>query len=150
MRSGKHIGKIVITKGPEERVRVPIRPAPRVLKLHTDASYLIVGGLKGLCGSLAVHMAKHGAKHIISMSRSGCSDERSQALVSACSALGCQVQEVKADVSDAKSVHQAFKNATRPIRGVVQGAMVLRVSLRLNRDSRNWQKLTLKLTGQTI
>jgi hypothetical protein len=127
MRSGRHIGKIVITNGDDRKVEVPVRPAARKLTLRADKSYLIVGGLKGLCGSLAVHMAQHGAKHLISMSRSGCSDERSQGVVRSCNALGCQVQEAKADVSNMGEVQRAFKQAAVPIGGVVQGAMVLRV-----------------------
>ncbi|RDL42230.1 Acyl transferase hydrolase [Venustampulla echinocandica] len=126
MRSGRHIGKIVVTSGINAKVKVPIRPARRQLTLRGDVSYLIVGGLKGLCGSLAVHLAQHGARHIISMSRSGCSDERSQAIVRNCAALGCQIQEAKADVSNVSDVQRAFKEAAVPIGGVLQGAMVLR------------------------
>ena len=70
MRSGRHCGKIVISGQKNANCYVPVRPAIRTLSLRGDVSYLIVGGLKGLCGSLAVHMAQHGAKHLIVMSRS--------------------------------------------------------------------------------
>ena len=125
MRSGRHIGKIVITNGEKATVQLPIRPAIR--SLRSDVSYLIFGGLKGLCGSLAIHMAQNGAKHLISLSRSGCTDERSQTVVMNCKALGCEVYEAKADVSNAEEVQRVFKNARTPIGGVIQGAMVLRV-----------------------
>ena len=127
MRSGRHIGKIVITNGEKTTVEVPVRPASRTLSLRSDISYLIVGGLKGLCGSLAIYMAQHGAKNLISMSRSGCADERSQSVVENCKALGCVVHEAKADVSNADEVRRVFKTAAVPIGGVIQGAMVLRV-----------------------
>ncbi|TGO18312.1 hypothetical protein BPAE_0387g00010 [Botrytis paeoniae] len=127
MRSGRHVGKIVISDGDNGITsQVPIRPAMRQLDLRDDVSYMIVGGLKGLCGSLAVHLATKGAKHIISMSRSGISDERSQAIVKNCNALGCDVQEARADVSNAEDVERAFKEASLPIGGIIQGAMVLR------------------------
>jgi len=70
IRRGQHIGKIVISSA-DQNVALPIRPAIRKLELKPDVAYLIVGGLKGLCGSLAVHMARQGARHIIAMSRSG-------------------------------------------------------------------------------
>lgn len=127
MRSGRHIGKIVVTNGENATVQLPIRPAMRKLSLRSDVSYLIVGGLKGLCGSLAIHMAQNGAKHLISLSRSGCTDERSQTVVMNCNALGCEVYEARADVSNAEEVRRIFKNARTPIGGVIQGAMVLRV-----------------------
>jgi NAD(P)-dependent dehydrogenase (short-subunit alcohol dehydrogenase family)/acyl carrier protein len=126
MRSGRHTGKVVISSGPEAKVEVPIRPAARDLNLRDDVSYLIVGGLRGLCGSLAIYLAQCGAKHIISMSRSGCSDDRSQGVIRNCKSLGCEVYEAKADVSQSDGVLSSFKEAAVPIGGIIQGAMVLR------------------------
>ncbi|RDW79928.1 hypothetical protein BP6252_04566 [Coleophoma cylindrospora] len=126
IRSGKHMGKIIITEGKDANPVLPVRPAVRKLALRSEVSYLIVGGLKGLCGSLAVHMAQQGAKHLVIMSRSGCSDEKSQGIIAQCTALGCDVQEAKADVSNEEDVRRVFKDATPPIAGIVQGAMVLR------------------------
>ena len=125
MRSGNHIGKIVITNG-KDSAEVPIRPPVRKFSLQEDKTYVIVGGLKGLCGSLAVLLARQGAKNIIAMSRSGCSDERSLKVVANCNACGCEVQGAKADVSDMTDVRRVFQNAKFPIAGVIQGAMVLR------------------------
>lgn len=130
MRNGRHIGKVIITDGEAGITsKVPIRPPMRALSrcLRPDVAYLIVGGLKGLCGSLAVHLAVHGAKYVISMSRSGITDERSQGIVNDCNSFGCEVQEATADVSRAEDVERVFKQAIRPIAGIVQGAMVLRV-----------------------
>ncbi|KAH0436371.1 polyketide synthase [Colletotrichum camelliae] len=108
IRSGRHIGKVVISDGSKKDVQVPIRPATRRLKLRSDASYVIVGGLKSLCGSLAIHLARHGAKHIISVSRSGIDDVASQKAIKNCTAYG-----------------YVFKSVPR-VAGVIQGAMVLR------------------------
>lgn len=127
MRSGRHIGKIVISNGEHAKVEVPVRPAPLEFKLRGDVSYLIVGGLRGLCGSLAIHLAHHGAKHIVAMARSGCSDERSQAIIRSCKSFGCEVHEAKADVSKWDDVLHVFQEAPLSIGGVIQGAMVLRV-----------------------
>ena len=124
------MGKIVISSGDKEDTQLPIRPAIRKLQLQSDASYLIVGGLKGLCGSVAVHLARHGARHIIVMSRSGTNDEASARIIQNCAAYGCEVADAKGDVGDMNFVRRIFKSA-RPkrIAGVIQGAMVLRVCL---------------------
>ena len=128
MRSGRHIGKIVITEEDKTPVRVPVRPPPRTVSLDNQKSYVIVGGLKGLCGSLAIYLAKHGARNIIAMSRSGCSDERSQKVTMNCNSLGCEVQEAAVDVTCLSDVRKTFRNAKYPVGGVIQGAMVLRAS----------------------
>ncbi|XDG09707.1 hypothetical protein ABKA04_009322 [Annulohypoxylon sp. FPYF3050] len=126
IRRGQHIGKIVVSSG-EKDVLLPIRPAIRQLQLDPKAGYLIVGGLRGLCGSIAVHMASHGARHIIVLNRGGFQDEASARIIENCAAHGCKVTSAKGDVGDIHFVKRIFKEA-RPkrIAGVIQGAMVLR------------------------
>ncbi len=127
IRRGQHIGKIIITNGDKQDVQLPIRPALRKLQLQSNLAYLIVGGLKGLCGSLAIHMAYHGARHIIACNRSGIDDEASARIVNNCRALGCEIIEARGDVADPQFVRRIFKSAHPRIAGVIQGAMVLRV-----------------------
>lgn len=107
-------------------MQVPIRPAIRSLVLDPSVSYLIVGGLKGACGTLAIHLAKYGAKHIIISSRSGVNDEASARIIRSCNFLGCEVIEAKGDVGDFQTVSELFRSASPRIGGIVQGAMVLR------------------------
>ncbi|KAL0930068.1 polyketide synthase [Colletotrichum truncatum] len=126
IRSGRHIGKVVISDGDKKDVQVPIRPATQKLILRADASYVIVGGLKGLCGSLAIHLARHGAKHIIVVSRSGTADVASQKAVKNCLAYGCEVVEAKGDVADIVFLREVFNEASPRVAGIIQGAMVLR------------------------
>ncbi|KAL2069921.1 hypothetical protein VTL71DRAFT_14600 [Oculimacula yallundae] len=126
LRAGKHIGKIVITDGSAPDIKVPVRLAPRPLKLREDSSYLIVGGLKGLCASLAIYLAKNGAKNLAVISRSGHADERSKGVVKEINALGCHIDLLTADVAKLEDVEKAFRSTTVPIKGVIQGAMVLR------------------------
>ncbi|KAL2130925.1 hypothetical protein VTI74DRAFT_5750 [Chaetomium olivicolor] len=123
--SGRHVGKVVISRGDKD-VQVPIRPPTRQLALRPDASYLIAGGLKGLCGNLAIYMAKHGARRIIVCSRSGLSDNASRKTVQNCPSYGCEVVEARGDVADEIFVRTLFQQASPPIAGVFQGAMILR------------------------
>lgn len=62
------------------------------------------------------------------MSRSGCDDELSQSVLFQLKALGTEVTVIKGDVSKCEDVQRAFKQAAKPIAGIVQGAMLLRVS----------------------
>ncbi|KAI9688389.1 MAG: Type I Iterative PKS [Bathelium mastoideum] len=126
IRSGRHVGKVVISNGPKSDVQVSIRPAMRKLVLRSDASYLVVGGLKGLCGNLAIYMAQQGARRIIVCSRSGVSDEASKKTLMNCLAYGCEIVEAKGDVVDVKFMRKVFREASPAIAGVVQGAMILR------------------------
>nr|AFP89392.1 polyketide synthase [Cladosporium phlei] len=126
MRGGKHIGKIVVADAPEDQVIVPIRRAGKQVTLQPEASYIIVGGLKGLCGSLAIAMAQRGAKHLIVMSRSGVSDQRSQSIVKDCASYGCRIYDSRGDVANIEDVKAAFSSGPYPVRGIIQGAMVLR------------------------
>ncbi|KAL5372036.1 hypothetical protein DPSP01_013809 [Paraphaeosphaeria sporulosa] len=127
MRGGTHMGKIIISREAENSTPlVPIRPAKRVVHFRDDRSYLIVGGLKGLCGSLAVYLARNGAKHIAIMARSGYEDERSQAVLLDLHALGASPTLITGDVSKMEDVKKCFQSASPPIGGIIQGAMVLR------------------------
>lgn len=130
MKRGQHIGKIVISSYGQKDVQTLIKPAVRKLRLRPDTTYLIVGGLKGLCGSVAIHMAQNGARHLIVMSRSGLHDEVSAKIIEDCAAYGCDILEARGDVGDMGFVRRVFQlsYSGRIIAGVVQGAMVLRVS----------------------
>ncbi|KAF4334740.1 polyketide synthase [Fusarium beomiforme] len=125
MRSANHLGKIVISSG-EKPVNVPVRPARSQLTLRGDVAHLLVGGLKGLCGSLAVHLASLGAKHLVVMARGGYTDAVSQRIIADLHAMGCHLTLAQGDVSIKEDVRRAVKQASRPIGGVIQGAMVLR------------------------
>ncbi|MCJ1449246.1 MAG: hypothetical protein MMC23_009766 [Stictis urceolatum] len=126
LRGGNHIGKIVV-RCKDENLRLPIKPALRRLELDRNAAYVIVGGLRGLCGSVAVHLARHGARNLVVISRSGVMNEASARVIENCKSYGCQVVDAKGDVGDTDFVRRALKSLS-PMRiaGIIHGAMVLR------------------------
>ncbi|KAJ5487751.1 polyketide synthase [Penicillium desertorum] len=126
MQRGKHIGKVVLSFEDSKTVPLPFRPAGPVFRLREDGSYLIAGGLKGLCGSIAVYLARNGAKNIVVICRSGYDDARSQKIIYDCQCLGCHVDQVTGDITSLDDVRRAFTTASMPVIGVIQGAMVLR------------------------
>lgn len=98
------------------------------MPLRDDVCYLIVGGLRGLCGSLAIYLAKSGAKQLAVISRSGHDDDKSRGIIKQINSLGSHIDLLTADITCAEDVEAAFLKTSMPIAGIIQGAMVLRVS----------------------
>jgi len=62
------------------------------------------------------------------MSRSGYADDKSKYVIKQITALGCHIDLLIADVTKPADVTEAMQKTTVPIVGIIQGAMVLRVS----------------------
>ncbi|WYZ35337.1 hypothetical protein EsH8_I_001613 [Colletotrichum jinshuiense] len=86
----------------------------------------IIGGLKGVCGSLAIHLARQGAKYLSIMSRSGYEDHMSQSVVRDLKGLGCSIDLLQGDVSLIDDVKRCFEKVSAPVGGIIQGAAVFR------------------------
>ena len=148
MQRSKHIGKVVVSYEKSKIVKLPFRPATPRLQLRGDVSYLITGGFKGLCGSLAVYIARYGAKNITVISRSGYEDARSQKTIYDCNSLGCHVDTVKGDITRIKDVRRAFQSSSKPVAGVIQGAMVLRDRMFTNMTPQEFREpISPKVSG---
>lgn len=68
------------------------------------------------------------------MSRSGYDDPASQSIIYHLKAMRTHVDLIRGDITDAEDVRRAFASTKKPVGGIIQGAMVLRVSLRLSTD----------------
>ncbi|RDW89666.1 putative polyketide synthase [Coleophoma cylindrospora] len=149
LRTGTHLGKIVISNGATDaKVEVPVRPAPRQLRFKGNRSYLVIGGLKGVCGSLAIYLARTGAKNLVILSRSGYSDKRSEGVLKNIYAEGCKVDLIRGDVSVLADVRRAFDQASLPIAGLIQGAMVLRDKVYATMTTKEFHEtITSKVQG---
>jgi emericellamide synthase (highly reducing iterative type I polyketide synthase) len=92
----------------------------------------VVGGTGGLGRATIKHLADLGAKQIITLSRSGTDSQSMKELVEEMRVIGVSVVVFKGSVIDTVMV-ESIRDQTRefPIRGIIQGAMVLQV--RLNR-----------------
>ncbi|KAI2770922.1 hypothetical protein CBS147339_8237 [Penicillium roqueforti] len=96
---------------------------------HSDASYMLVGGLGGIGREVALWMAKNGAKSLIFVNRSGLSKSQSQATVKNLAEEGIQVTTRACDISDETEVQRMLQDIScgmPPIRGLIQAAMVLK------------------------
>jgi NAD(P)-dependent dehydrogenase (short-subunit alcohol dehydrogenase family) len=84
---------------------------------------------------MAKWMSSKGARDIVLVSRSASVNEQVQALIDELSVNGTHVIVKPCDVSSRQSVENLIKEEMKdlpPIRGVVHGAMVLRVSVANN------------------
>lgn len=100
--------------------------------LKANASYILIGGTGGLGRSMAKWMSSKGARNIVLVSRSASINDKVQALIDELAVSGTRVTVKPCDVSSKPSVENLIKHEMKdhpPVRGVVHGAMVLRVSI---------------------
>ena len=148
MQSGKHLGKVILKAEEDTKVKVcslycldcvdpanvvsQVLPSPSIgAAFAADASYLIVGGLGGLGRGICNWMAGKNCKNIVLVSRSGMKASGAQSLVAEFETLGVRLKIYACDVSNAEELGMVLKQChieMPPIRGVIQSAMVIKVS----------------------
>ncbi|XWW98486.1 hypothetical protein V2A60_006486 [Cordyceps javanica] len=105
-------------------------PAPQMPALDRNATYVLAGGLGSLGLRVAELMARSGATHLVFLSRSG--GNRHNDKLSKLHALGCETLVLACDVTSDESVRSMVtkvEKTGRPIKGLLQCAMVLQDSL---------------------
>ena len=131
MTTGKHMGKIVLRPGPDDLVKV--LPPAMLARLEPSATYLIVGGLGGIGRSISRLMVDRGARNLLLLSRSAAlPSEKQQAFLRELECLGVNVVVKSCDTADTTQLSEIVRDCRGtmpPIKGLVQGAMVLRVSV---------------------
>jgi len=103
--------------------------AAESITFSSDASYLLAGGLGGLGRSISHWMVSNGARNLIYVSRSGASSSEAIKFVNSLTAAGVRVQVLKCDVANEEKLSTSLSSALKtmpPLRGVVQGVMVLK------------------------
>ncbi|KAM7223551.1 hypothetical protein V8F06_001025 [Rhypophila decipiens] len=128
MQSGRHMGKIVL----EFRENDLCLVVPRSLEpasFAPDATYLLAGGLGGLGRSISRWMVQRGARNLVYVSRGGTSSSpAAQQLIDELNGAGARTVVLRCDVTKADELSAALGAALKtlpPLRGVIQGAMVL-------------------------
>ncbi|UNI20497.1 Type I Iterative PKS [Purpureocillium takamizusanense] len=131
MQRGSHIGKLVLRVTPESKVLVAPRKSA-LLRLKPNVTYLLVGGLGGLGRAQALFMAEHGARHLAFISRSGAARAEAEMTVAKLVDSGVEVRVYAGDVADDARLREIIDDISHsmpPVKGVIQGAMVLADSL---------------------
>lgn len=121
-------GKTVILHETSESTVNLLPPRPH-LRLHADATYFLVGCLGGLGRSLTAWMMKKGARNFAFLSRSGADSQQASLLVEQLRAAGATVQVFRGDAGVKTDLEAALGDipVERPVRGVINAAMVLKV-----------------------
>lgn len=114
--------------------RVQAVPPPLIqAALSANATYAVVGGFGGLGRAVVQWMADHGARNIVALSRSGAKDQQSLAFIQEMNERGIKVIGKACDVARREQIEGLVGElevaGMPPIRGVIQSAMVLRVSI---------------------
>lgn len=149
MTRSQHIGKLVVNM-PENTVdELPAETVHKRLCLRSDRAYLFVGGLGSLGRAIATWLVEKGAKEIVFLSRSAGSLPEHERFVEELAAMGCTATLVAGDVVKYDNVVRAMKVATKPIGGILQAAMVLRVGLQVSSGSDRHYKEHQSLIAST-
>jgi hypothetical protein len=128
MQKGQHIGKIVV-KIPKETNDFPANAVIHPLHLNPEASYFLIGGLGGLGRAVSTWLVECGATYLIYLSPSAGKSDEDKSFLQELSSQGCATQTFCGSVSCLADVRNAVDKAAKPVRGVIQLAMILRVSV---------------------
>jgi acyl transferase domain-containing protein/NADPH:quinone reductase-like Zn-dependent oxidoreductase/SAM-dependent methyltransferase len=126
--SRKHVGKIVLSSQNEEMVKTISLRQP--LRLY-GGTYVVTGGLGDLGRRICHFLGKHGAKHIVTLSRRELDADVRSAFEADIRALGAELHIMSCDITDREMVEKVAricKETLPPVKGVIQAAMVLHVS----------------------
>lgn len=127
LQNRDHIGKVILKMSRDDSILSDVRSAS-TLALDPGGSYLLAGGLGGLGKAIATWMVEHGARSLIFLSRSAGLNESDQAFFEELKSMGCVISAVAGMTQQMEDVIKAISSAPGPIKGVIQLAMVLRVS----------------------
>ncbi|CAH0052312.1 unnamed protein product [Clonostachys solani] len=132
-------GKTLISYEPSETPLV-ILPSLKTTTLDAAATYLLVGCLGGLGRSLTAWMMEKDARNFCFLSRSGADAPAAARLITDLETAGAHVDVVRGDVSVQADVRRAVAAipSDRPLRGVIQAAMVLRDGMFQNMTFQDW------------
>ena len=122
-----------------------VLPKPQLpYRLDASSTYLIAG-LGGLGRSMSRWLVARGAKNLLLLSRSGSNATTNRKLIEELQSQGVLVQAPKCDVSDSTSLSQVLhdmRTKMPPIKGCIQGAMVLKDTLFENMTIDNFKAAT--------
>ncbi|RBQ79289.1 hypothetical protein FVER14953_09959 [Fusarium verticillioides] len=140
MQSGSHMGKLVLKAQDDDLVMVEPSRKP-TYHFDPEASYLLSGGLGGLGRSAARWMASRGARNLILLSQSGTTRPAAQELMEELTDAGVTAAAPQCDVSDRAVLERVLSDCAKampPIKGCIQGSMVLKDSIFSNMSQEDY------------
>ncbi|MFO0939500.1 MAG: SDR family NAD(P)-dependent oxidoreductase [Pirellulales bacterium] len=135
MQQGKHIGKVVVHY--HQRPTQIVAGAYDPVRLKSDATYWVAGGLGGFGLEIAKWMVQSGAKHLVLSGRSQTLRPAAVDAIAAMEAQGASISVIPADITRPESVRKVLAtiDSTLPkLAGVIHTAMVLEDKLLVDLD----------------
>ncbi|KAK8045422.1 hypothetical protein PG993_005446 [Apiospora rasikravindrae] len=130
MQTSKHTGKIVMEVHEDDIVMATPPPLTAPVRFQPNATYVIAGGSGGLGRCIAEWMVTSGAKNVLLLSRSGDRKPNVSKLLCRLREQGARAAAFECDVGDESQLLACLARCQSEswpkIRGVIQGAMVLR------------------------
>ncbi|GKT65670.1 polyketide synthase [Colletotrichum tofieldiae] len=144
LKSGDHMGKMVISLGRDETVMAETALRPMTVTLKPDATYLVAGGTRGIGLDLAYWMVEHGARFIVLLGRSGETGPEVQKMLNKYRDSDVCVKAFACNVgyrNEVVNVVESIKDLP-PVRGVVHSALLLSDKLLANAAFEDWEIIT--------
>lgn len=126
MAQARHIGKVVIDFD-EPDLKIGLS-SDMPLKLSREGAYMISGGLGGFGAEVARWLARHGARHLYLLGRSGAKSSDAQALLADLKKMSVKAHGLSCDVTKRADVDAVIARIAKdrvPLVGVIHSAMVL-------------------------
>ena len=128
----KHTGKVILEIEDNAVVTAELPPPPP-LELDPNGTYVVAGGLGDLGRRLCALLARHGAGHVVPLSRRVLDDEARSEFERSIADLGAKAHPTQCDIVDRAAVDKVKDHIERlglpPVKGIIHGGMVLRVSI---------------------
>ncbi|KAI7971952.1 hypothetical protein EIK77_007551 [Talaromyces pinophilus] len=147
---GRNIGKWVLEITPDTSVKTILK-SNSGFKFNPNATYVIAGGLGGIGRTTARWLVSRGAKYLVLLGRSGPQTEPSLELLNELKQQDITIFAPPCDISRPEQVSSVFKQIAQsmpPVKGCIQGAMVLRDCLFDKMSYDDWSAVVeCKTTG---
>ncbi|KAK1979267.1 hypothetical protein LZ30DRAFT_783573 [Colletotrichum cereale] len=143
LQSGKNTGKTVIDWSQPGQVQFlpALKPS---YQFRPDSTYVLAGGLGGLPKAIVRWMIGRGARHFLLLSRAGAGgNEEAQRFIAEVEGHGARVLAPSCDISNRQVLEATLRQSLQtmpPIRGCIQGAMVLHDELLENMTASVWNE----------
>ncbi|KAH0433744.1 hypothetical protein CcaCcLH18_05731 [Colletotrichum camelliae] len=141
LQGGTHVGKLVLVPEPDAHVNVISRVRSVSLD-DSNATFLVIGGLGGIARAITWWMVEKGAKNVLLVSRNAESHPQAREIADKARAEGCNLVIKNCDVSNERDFLELLETdaSMPPIRGVVNGAMVLDDTVLERMTFAQWQR----------
>ncbi|KAJ5916858.1 polyketide synthase [Penicillium tannophilum] len=140
----EHIGKSIIEMKQGMTIKMKTQTKSSY-EFSGNSTYVISGGLGGLGRHCAQWMVSRGARYLILLSRSGPKTAEAYKVIHELQEQGATVAAPQVDIGDLSKLKKVLAELSAtmpPIRGCVQGALVLRDNLFENMTYEDWKVST--------